>query len=203
MRGRLAGLAIVAAAIPAACSPAGEAPHSASAALASSHTPAPSGIAPRAVRIAAALAQAEAAYETGATQRLGEILAGLQATGVQGREAANAEVVAAWSRAAGGDMQPFRGRLLGPAFVRGELAPGEAWKSAQTFKSGIASTLSVAHRGAGPVRMTVSDGRARKVCAIAPRGEPACRFTPRFTQRYDIELINEGSGRAVYFLVFD
>jgi len=92
---------------------------------------------------------------------------------------------------------------LGPAYVRGELAPGAVWRSAQTFKSGEASTLAVSHKGSGPVRMNVRDSKAREICKPRLMQEPPCRFTPMFTQRYDIELRNEGTERAVYFLVFD
>lgn len=162
-----------------------------------------SGLTPRAARIAQALVRAESAYVAGETQRLGELIAGLNASGLTMHAAAPKDVIAMWSKAVGEGAPPFRGRLLGPAYVRGELAPGEIWKSAQTFKSGEASTLSVSHNGIGPVRMKVSDRKARTVCGISKADRPACQFTPRFTQRYDIELVNEGRERAVYFLVFD
>lgn len=158
---------------------------------------------PRAVRIADALAEAEAAHDTGANERLSLLVSALQASGTAPRDQAETDMVAQWSQTAGLQTIPYRGRLLGPAYVRGELAPGESWRSAQTFKSGVPSTLAVSHKGAGPVRMKVSDQRERLVCAPGNGAKPACRFTPLYTQRYDIELINEGVGRAVYYLVFD
>lgn len=157
----------------------------------------------RAVRVASALAMAEAAYDANQWADLSNLVTALRAAGVKTREASQADQVAMWRKAAGTDTPPYRGRLLGPAYVRGELAPGQSWRSAQTFKSGEVSTLAVSHKGLGPVRMKVRDAKAREVCAPRKMNEPPCRFTPLFTQRYDIELTNEGNKRAVYYLVFD
>ncbi|MEM7689878.1 MAG: hypothetical protein AAF291_12725 [Pseudomonadota bacterium] len=157
----------------------------------------------RAGRIAVKLARAEAAFEAGDTELLSKLVASLNANGVKPATDTQPDRLAVWQSAAGSSAPPFRGRLLGPAYVRGELAPGETWRSAQTFKSGEASTLSVSHKGAGPVHMTVSDAKARAVCNPGPATTPPCRFTPMFTQRYNIELTNEGAQRAVYYLVFD
>lgn len=158
---------------------------------------------PRAARIAQALAEAESAHDSGEHERLSQLVSVLQANGTTPQREGEADMVAQWSQTAGLEVVPYRGRLLGPAYVRGELAPGESWRSAQTFKSGVPSTLAVSHKGAGPVRMKVSDQRERLVCAPGAAREPACRFTPLYTQRYEIELVNEGTGRAVYYLVFD
>lgn len=157
----------------------------------------------RASQVAQALAQAETAYKQGAFDILGQIATSLNARGVKPYETGASDTIAMWHQAAGHTSPPMRGRLLGPAYVRGELEPGEVWRSAQTFKSGETSTLAISHEGAGPVHMKVSDGKAREVC-VAHKGDgKPCRFTPLFTQRYDIELMNEGDERAVYFLVFD
>ena len=157
----------------------------------------------RASQLAQALADAESAHDSGDTQKLALLVSSLRANGVAPREDAGPDMVAMWSQKVGSDATPFRGRLLGPGYVRGELEPGESWRSAQTFKSGIPSTLAVSHKGAGPVRMKVSDQTQRLVCRPGSAREPACRFTPLYTQRYQIELVNEGTGRAVYYLVFD
>ncbi|MEL7318454.1 MAG: hypothetical protein AAFN04_07415 [Pseudomonadota bacterium] len=157
----------------------------------------------RATTIATRLAKGEQAYEVGDQDTLADIVTALSASRIRPLDASQTDTLAMWQGASGAQLPPFRGRLLGPAYVRGELAPGEVWRSAQTFKSGEASTLSVSHKGLGPVRMTVSDAKARKVCAERRMKSPACRFTPMFTQRYEIELTNEGDENAVYFLVFD
>lgn len=158
---------------------------------------------PRAGRMAQGLAQAEMAYDQGAKARLGEIVNSLSASGLVPRDEAQTDLLNKWADASGGIAQPYRGRLLGPAYVRGELAPGERWISAQTFKSGEPSTLAVSHKGTGPVSISVSDQSARSVCNTGTSNPPSCRFTPLYTQRYSIELVNEGPERAVYFLVFD
>lgn len=157
----------------------------------------------RAARLAQNLADAEMAHDRGEGARLGELVSALYASGLSPRGEQQADVLAKWAVASGGKATAFRGRLLGPAYVRGELAPGQRWKSAQTFKSGEPSTLAVSHKGSGPVSISVSDQRSRSVCNVGRQATPACRFTPLYTQRYSIELVNEGPERAVYFLVFD
>lgn len=188
-----------------ACSTAGEVVQTASAetplAVEAEQTAQPSTS--RASRLAETLAGAETAHGEGRSDQLIQLVSTLQASGLSPHEEQADDMIDKWSQAAGMHSTPFRGRLLGPAYVRGELAPGERWKSAQTFKSGEPSTLAVSHRGAGPVRIKVSDQRARTVCRPESMRSPECRFTPMYTQRYDIELVNEGTGRAVYFLVFD
>lgn len=149
------------------------------------------------------LARGEAAYQVGDKDALANIVTALAASRIKPLDANQTDTLAMWQTASGVQPPPYRGRLLGPAYVRGELAPGQVWRSAQTFKSGEASTLSVSHKGLGPVRMKVSDAKAREVCTQRPTTSPACRFTPMFTQRYEIELTNEGDENAVYFLVFD
>lgn len=188
-----------------ACSPAGDGVQSVSAQtpLIADETQRAQEPLSRATRLAEALAGAETAHGEGRTDRLMQLVSTLKASGLSPHDQQTDDIVDKWSQAVGMDPTPFRGRLLGPAYVRGELAPGETWKSAQTFKSGEPSTLAVSHRGAGPVRITVSDQRARTVCRPGSKPSPECRFTPMYTQRYDIELFNEGTGRAVYFLVFD
>lgn len=158
---------------------------------------------PRASRIARDLADAEEAYEGRENARLGQLVSALYASGLAPKHEDQGDMLGMWAMASGGEAKPYRGRLLGPAYVRGELAPGERWQSAQTFKSGEPSTLAVSHKGLGPISLSVSDARERSVCKKAGKGAPACRFTPLYTQRYSIELVNEGQGRAVYFLVFD
>jgi|GEM_PF-1444184 len=157
----------------------------------------------RAARLAQNLADAEIAHEAGESAKLAQLVNALKMSGLTPHDQNSADHVSQWSLASGGEAVPFRGRLLGPAYVRGELAPGEVWKSAQTFKSGEPSTLAVSHKGSGPVSLSVSDQSARRVCAEPGQKAPACRFTPLYTQRYSIELTNKGPGRAVYFLVFD
>lgn len=157
----------------------------------------------RAARLAQSLADAETAYDAGEQTKLAQLVSALKMSGLAPHDQNAADHVSQWSLASGGEAIPFRGRLLGPAYVRGELAPGEVWKSAQTFKSGEPSTLAVSHKGSGPVSLSVSDQSARSVCKEPGQRAPACRFTPLYTQRYQIELTNKGPGRAVYFLVFD
>ena len=158
---------------------------------------------PRASRLAIDLADAEAAYDRQENTRLSKLVNGLYASGLAPKGSDQTDVIGIWATASGDETQPYRGRLLGPAYVRGELAPGERWTSAQTFKSGEPSTLAVSHKGEGPVSISVSDQRARSVCKTPNSRPPSCRFTPLYTQRYSIELVNEGTSHAVYFLVFD
>lgn len=157
----------------------------------------------RASRIAQSLAQAETAFDQAERARLSELVSGLYASGLTPLGESQTDLLGKWAAASGDRAMPYRGRLLGPAYVRGELAPGEVWTSAQTFKSGEPSTLAVSHKGSGPVSISVSDQTQRRVCKADRSRSPSCSFTPLYTQRYSIELVNQGSARAVYFLVFD
>lgn len=199
---RLAALAALAGGLlaGAACAPSATGQSVASVKAPLADRPAPSA---RAARLARDLADAEMAHDLGEKARLGELVGALYASGIGPRSEEQADVLAQWAAFSGGEAAAYRGRLLGPAYVRGELAPGQRWKSAQTFKSGEPSTLAVSHKGSGPVSISVSDQRSRSVCAVGREATPACRFTPLYTQRYSIELVNEGPERAVYFLVFD
>lgn len=186
-----------------ACTPSlgGEAAANGQSSLAAAPLTAP--IKERASRVAQGLADAEGAFDRKESARLGELVSTLYASGVAPFEGAQTDLLSKWAAASGAEEAPYRGRLLGPAYVRGELASGETWKSAQTFKSGVPSTLAVSHKGSGPISISVSDQRSRSVCSTDRSNLPSCRFTPMYTQRYSIELVNEGSARAVYFLVFD
>lgn len=157
----------------------------------------------RAQRIAQTLADAEMASDQDQKARLGELVNVLIASGVSPHDEQSTDLVNQWRQTASGNAPAYRGRLLGPAYVRGTLAPGETWSSAQTFKSGEPSTLAVSHKGSGPISLSVSDQSARTVCTADERASPACRFTPLYTQRYSITLVNEGPENAVYYLIFD
>src|SRR6056297_2549981 len=82
---------------------------------------------PRAARIAQALAEAEAAHDSGENERLSQLVSALQASGATPHDDGQSDMVSQWSMTTGLEITPYRGRLLGPAYVRGVLAPGESW----------------------------------------------------------------------------
>lgn len=157
----------------------------------------------RATRISQLLTRADAASSRGDVKTLSDIVTVLVNSGVGPVEGEAQDPIPGWIRQAEMTGTPMRGRLLGPGFVRGQLAPGESWRREQTFFSGKPSTLSVTASGAGKVRMRIVDSAMRTVCQRASSMQKPCEFTPIYTQRYRIELTNEGNGNAIYYLVFD
>ncbi|MXO66758.1 hypothetical protein [Altericroceibacterium endophyticum] len=167
----------------------------------------------RAAWAAGLLARADGAYEAGDVQRLSGILSALRTNGVSLQEGGGVDPMAAWSEQAGPAAASMRGRLLGPGFLHGRLAPGESWHGGQTFFSGKSSTVALSQRGTALLRLRIVNAQKETVCERsanrvsageqAENGPQDCHFTPLYTQRYNIDLRNEGPGNAIYYLVFD
>ncbi|WP_395392726.1 hypothetical protein WBP07_16650 [Novosphingobium sp. BL-8A] len=93
----------------------------------------------------------------------------------------------------------LRGSPLGSGYRLGQVAAGQSESFEQVFLSGRKASVSLAARGGQPVNLRVTDRNRHTVC---PSG-PACNWVPRFTQRYRIEVRNEGRQQANYYLVVD
>ena len=93
--------------------------------------------------------------------------------------------------------------MLGPGYSRGRLGPGENAVLQQTFFSGQKTALSVGERETANLRLRLYDADSRLVCEHVPAHGRVCRFTPIFTQRYKIEIRNEGKRDAVYYLAVE
>lgn len=104
--------------------------------------------------------------------------------------------------------QPFRGRVLGPAYQRGWLDAGATMTLQQQFMAGQRASIAavgtaigvVPGTAPGALTLTVTEPGEQPVCHEAPR---ACRWLPLYTQRYAITLRNPGTARVRYYLVLD
>lgn len=184
-----------------ACAPGGAIGETA--ALAPSSGTVETASAQRTVQMADRLARAEDAYETGYSAKLAAILAAFAASPPRALQPGEEHRLTEWARAAQVDTPPMRGRVLGPGYMRGTLKSGETWTHEQNFLAGEPASLAVSHRGSGPVALRVSNGGRSAVCSFRANASKVCRFTPIYTQRYRIELSNEGAQDAVYYVVFD
>lgn len=107
--------------------------------------------------------------------------------------------VAHWRTLAGGDLAPLRGRVLGPGYSRGQIAPADSVSLAQSFMSGQRARVALTSDIEQPVQMTVRRGDASVVCD--DRSRPiACSWLPLATERYTIEIANHGKRRVRYYL---
>lgn len=156
-----------------------------------------------ALRVAADLAQAAQAEADGDGPALIAAVTRLRNRGVQPLDSAAEASLAQWSAATGAAANPLRGRALGPGFQRGTLAPGESRALEQLFLAGKPAEIALAGEARGRLRMTLRDAKTRVVCDHDPATGRSCRFTPIFSQRYGIEIVNEGQTDATYFIVFD
>ena len=181
----------------AACAPVVDAPPAQSASRGSLSTQ------DRAARVAVDLAAADLAFEQGDTATLAPLLTRLRAQGAHPLDSSNGDPIAQWEAASGDTGPPFRGRVLGPGYSRGRLAPGANAVLQQTFFSGQQTALSVGERNPAKLRLRVFDAKSRMVCEHAPAHGKVCRFTPVFTQRYKIEIRNGSRRDAVYYLAIE
>ena len=157
----------------------------------------------RAARVATDLAAADLAFEEGDTAALGPLLTRLRAQGAHPLDASDGDPIAQWEAASDNNGTPFRGRVLGPGYSRGRLAPGANAVLQQTFFSGQNTALSVGERKPAKLRLRVFDSKSQLVCEHVPAHGKVCRFTPVFTQRYKIEIRNGGQRDAVYYLAVE
>lgn len=153
-------------------------------------------------RVAALLAAADDAANGSAKARraLPSLLDALARFGAH--PAAGDDAVAEWRETAGlrGDSRGvWRGRVLGPAYHRGALAPAAAFRTEQLFLAGEQASVSVATSPKSPVRMTVSSSGASPCARLGN----ACAWLPIFTQRYTITVENQSKAPVRYYVVID
>ena len=97
---------------------------------------------------------------------------------------------------------PMRGRALGAAYSRGNLAAGARSTTRQVFLAGQAASVTVVPLSAQTIEVAIAPERKNDVCTRrASRPQASCRWTPGFTERYVIELANDGAQPADYFLI--
>lgn len=159
--------------------------------------PTPAAVA--AALLADADAAAAARTTTEAAQALARILTDIDRTGLYQLD--DDHVLETWRQRAGITPLPVtRGRVLGPAFRHGRLAPGGEVQVQQAFAGGEPATIAVASVPREPARATLSVTDATAKCSGAMR---QCRWLPLFTQRYTITVRNPTPAPVRFYLVMD
>lgn len=154
-----------------------------------------------AVAVAQLLTEAEAAQND--PRRLGVVLAALESMGARAAPD-TIDPVPAWrSKARMPPTQPFRGRVLGPAYKAGMIDPGKSVRLPQLFDGGRAARVAVATPVQDGLDFTVLDGEAKPVCPPGKARNRQCTWTPMFSGRFEIVLSNPSSNAAGYYLVID
>ncbi|MGX7896521.1 hypothetical protein [Tsuneonella sp. HG222] len=147
------------------------------------------------------LAAGEAAPDAAARA---PVLARLDAAGVRPLPDAGDDPLGQWRReaAAAGTGEVYRGRALGPAYRRARLAPGETVRLEQIFLAGERAEIAAAANGGTALTLSVRDRKDAAVCSAPFAPAARCRWLPMFTERYAIELANNGKAAASVYLVF-
>ena len=147
------------------------------------------------------LAASEAAPDAEARAPL---LARLDAAGVHAAEDATDDPLGGWRREATalGTTPVFRGRALGPAYRRANLAPGEKLQLEQVFLAGERAEIAAAANGSDQLMLSVRDKSDKPVCTEQFSPSAKCRWLPIYTERYAIELANRGTRAASIYIVF-
>jgi hypothetical protein len=150
-----------------------------------------------------AIADREAMRPRPDRKRLAAVLRALDGLGARPADGA-VDRLAGWRRTAGATREPpMRGRVLGPAYRNGQLSPGSSVRLAQLFDGGRAARVAVAAPGKGTLDFLVLDADNKPVCPPAIVGTQQCQWTPLYSGRYEIVLVNRGSQSAGYYLVID
>jgi hypothetical protein len=160
-------------------------------------------IASPASRLARDMLAADAAFEAGDRVALADAVQRIERQAPRPIDGGAPDPVLRWRAALPDPGPPVRGRALGPGYVRGTLAPGAARRMDQLFLSGQAATVAANSRPQKDLRLKIFDGAGKLVCDRSPAHVRDCRFTPVFTQRYRIEIVNGGAATAQYYLVVD
>lgn len=98
---------------------------------------------------------------------------------------------------------PYRGRALGPAYRRAQIAPGKALVIDQIFYAGKRAEMAAQARGGEPVALAIANPREDMVCEAQLQPGARCRWLPIFTERFTIRLENKGKTPASVYLVFE
>jgi hypothetical protein len=178
------------------------APQLATAPLAEPAAPATGVASGKIVRVADALLMAARAEQAKDGAALAQATLRLEQLGANPQTDVDASAMQRWRASLPGDVPPMRGRALGPAYRSGALAPGAVTELNQTFLGGRSAQIVVrVSKGPAP-QLVVRDQSDRRVC-LAGDDPVECRWTPIYTQRHRIEIVNTGSEKSEFYIVFD
>lgn len=155
--------------------------------------------------VALALARGIAAEQSGDGNAMLEAAATL---GSYGARPADGDAAAQWhaeGRRRGAKVRPappWRGRALGPAYRTGVLAAGETLVTEQVFLAGRKAQVALVPQPSRSLAIRIAAPDEKSLCereAAAPRA--ICNWTPLYTTRVRIHVVNRGQQPARYFLV--
>ena len=150
-------------------------------------------------RLVAALTDAQEAMATGDPLALGAALAAIE--GLGGRPAGEEEqrLLDGW-KAVAPAQSPTRGRLRGPAFRSGTIAPGASMTIEQAFLAGQKAEVAVEATGA-EIALSIAD-ESETLCSRSG-ARASCTWVPIFTRRHAIRIVNRGGQPARYHLAMN
>lgn len=172
--------------------------------------PVPSGVAPApssgmtsTERLANDLIEADTAFAADNMALLAEHVRAIELAGARPSDPLGEAALQAWRSALPAGQLPMRGRVLGPAYISGRLAPGGKLHTEQVMLGGKSVSIAAGTAPRAGLRLRIARADGDIVCEQSPAHARECRFVPAFTQRYRIELVNSGPRDARYHIVFD
>jgi hypothetical protein len=156
----------------------------------------------RAERLAEALVAADRAERAADAAALAQAAQRLERIAPAAQTEDDAAAMRRWLAGLPPGSAPMRGRALGPAYRSVALEPGRATQLAQTFLGGRAARIVVKVMQGKAPHLMVRDQSAREVCR-ADRDPVTCRWMPLYTQRHQIEIVNDGREMSRFYIVFD
>jgi hypothetical protein len=154
-------------------------------------------------QIAAALSEAAQADASGDKAALSHAIGILDRTGAHALEGDSDDPMPQWRQQLGNAQPPLRGSALGPGYRSGRISAGGRDSFAQLFLSGTGATIALSAPTGDRVSLRVLDPQAHAICDDSNKKDRMCRWVPLFTQRYTIQVVNNGASDARYFLVVE
>ncbi|MEL7730505.1 hypothetical protein AAG612_13305 [Citromicrobium bathyomarinum] len=154
-------------------------------------------------RLANDLSEADAAFERGDSETLAQRLRSIDLAGATPSDASGKDALQEWRASAPKETRALRGRVLGPAYLSGTLAPGALVHTEQLLMGGKSVSIAAGTAPREGVHLRIARADGKTVCEQSPAHARECRFVPTYTQRYRIELRNSGKRDARYHIVFD
>lgn len=159
-------------------------------------------------QVAETLASGHRAFAgNGSAQELADTAVRLQNLGARPAEDGEDNRATIWLSAARergltGETPPFRGRLLGPAYRSGMLAPGEVSETSQLFLAGEQAEVVAIPVERTDLQLEIVEGEGERNCTPpATKARSVCRWIPIFTSRYSIRVRNAGDRASEFYLV--
>lgn len=160
-------------------------------------------------KVAALLSLGDTAFEATPrqTQALKEIVYALDRLGAK-PVSTERDPVNQWRRDAVTNSQdetpPFRGRLLGPAYLSGEISAGKPYSLEQLFVAGQTANVAVsAPVKANTVKLTIQKRSGETICDVSAAKIQQCNWVPLFTERFTIGIENQEQTSTKFFLTID